>query len=99
MPAPTRNVRPAPAKRPMLVVNAKALTRHSVGYCSGIQKEYTTKLAPPNPRKNVHSMNQPRAPVGRKKMEPKTSQRKISIKEKNSPNVVVRSNHFASKRV
>src|SRR5262249_18191983 len=36
-PAPTRNVMPAAAKRPMDVANAKALPRHSVRYCSGSQ--------------------------------------------------------------
>src|SRR3954471_16109611 len=34
-PAPTRKVIPAPANRPTEVAKAKAVARHSVGYCSG----------------------------------------------------------------
>lgn len=47
IPAPTRNVTHAEAKRPTEVENAKALARHSVGYRSGSQMGYITKLAPP----------------------------------------------------
>src|SRR5207244_11071579 len=54
-PAPTRNVIPAPQKRAKEVANAKALARHSVGYCSGSHSVYTEKLAPPKPRKNSHT--------------------------------------------
>ena len=43
---------PAPPKRAKEVEKAKALARHSVGYCSGSQRVYTAKLAPPKPRKN-----------------------------------------------
>src|ERR1700678_3570540 len=56
-PAPTRKVIPAPPKRANDVEKAKALARHSVGYCSGSQRVYTAKLAPPSPRKNRQTKN------------------------------------------
>ena len=48
-PAPTRNVIPAPAKRPTDVANANALPRQSVEYYSGSQMVYIAKFAPPTP--------------------------------------------------
>lgn len=60
-PAPTRKVMPAPPKRANDV--AKALARHSVGYCSGSQSVYTAKLAPPSPRKNRQTDKEPRQPA------------------------------------
>src|SRR5580658_2559127 len=56
-PAPTRKVIPAPPNRANEVEKAKALARHSVGYCSGSQRVYTAKLAPPNPRKKRQTKN------------------------------------------
>jgi hypothetical protein len=56
-PLPTRNVMPAPAKRPTEVANANALARQSVEYCSGSQSVYIAKFAPPTPRKNRQTMN------------------------------------------
>src|SRR5271163_2422723 len=64
-PAPTRKVIPAPAKRAKEVEKAKALARHSVGYCSGSQSVYTEKLAPPKPRKKRHTKNHGRAAAPR----------------------------------
>jgi len=60
-PQASNRATPAPTKRPMFVVKAKALTRNSVLYYSGSQNEYTAKLAPPIPRKNVQTMNHIRA--------------------------------------
>src|SRR5579872_3464594 len=57
IPMPTRNVKPAAVKRPKLVMKAKALARHSVLYCSGSQKEYTMKFAPPKPSSTEHTIN------------------------------------------
>ena len=57
IPAPTRNVIPAPANRANDVANANALARHSVGYCSGNQIVYTAKFAPPNPSANNPNPN------------------------------------------
>jgi len=56
-PVPTRNVMPAPANRPTDVVNANALARHSVAYCSGSHSVYIAKFAPPMPRKNKQTKN------------------------------------------
>lgn len=64
-PAPTRKVIPAPPNRANEVENAKALARHSVGYCSGSQRVYTAKLAPPNPRKKRQTKNHGRATAPR----------------------------------
>ena len=60
-PAPTKNVIPAPMKRAKDVEKAKALARHSVGYCSGSHRVYTEKLAPPRPRKNRQTKNNGKA--------------------------------------
>ena len=56
-PAPTRNVMPAPAKRPIDVANANALARHSVEDRSGSHSVYIAKFAPPTPRKNSTTKN------------------------------------------
>src|SRR5208282_1228414 len=57
-PAPTRNVKPAPKNLPTDVAKAKALPRHSVGYCSGSHNVYMAKLAPPSPRNHRATKNQ-----------------------------------------
>ena len=55
--APTPKLTPAAIKRPNEVVNAKAVARSAVPYCSGNQRLKTAKLPPKKPRKNSTAMN------------------------------------------
>ena len=48
---------PTPTNRPTELMNAIALARQSVGYCSGSHSVYIAKLAPPNPSRNMQTKN------------------------------------------
>src|SRR5208283_4785754 len=81
-PAPTRNVIPAPANRANEVEKAKALARHSVGYCSGNHSVNTEKFAPPSPRKNRQTKNQGNPFPPRQKTLPKVTTMNTIIRVK-----------------
>jgi len=55
--APIAKFTPAAMNRPNEVVNAKAVARTDVSYCSGSHRLKMAKLPPKNPKKNSTVMN------------------------------------------